>query len=485
MVGRAPDADIAVAHASVSRYHVVLQFGRVRKDGREVAFYVFDLDSTHGTFVNGKKVMGRTFVPLFDGDFLKLGESTRRYVVSSEVRGDHVEEKERGEDVVVDRRARDDGSWKEKGGERREEEEEEEVLWGLDDHVDEGEQDVNIGVEVAPLDLGALMPSQRIQWEKLEKRREKLANMISERESIRGKEIDGLTDGQRHRLELLEEKIGILSGQIEDAEMQLKTEQAMASANHGRENRNARRKDENGDVEEEDTGLFGSFDDLEHESTIKSVETRTTLESKLKDFRNLLREAKYFRANVENSYEGKNVKAQEDSLDAFMNDNEKALKQEAMRKAQGRVDKLELAVSHVKALLKKVTGTESAIEPSEPMQRTTEQRSVKDNTASFPGKRMVNEMPQSVLSPLGELHAPGKDRSRGREKKQDELDSLVPRKRQVSESVQTNEEHLQAVRTTRTSARDDKVERGVESLWEPPKDQTGDGYTVLNEKYGY
>lgn len=53
MFGRSERADFPLEHATVSRYHAVLQF----KEEGEAA--LFDLGSTHGTFVNKKQVRGR------------------------------------------------------------------------------------------------------------------------------------------------------------------------------------------------------------------------------------------------------------------------------------------------------------------------------------------------------------------------------------------------------------------------------------------
>jgi hypothetical protein len=52
MFGRSDRADFPLEHATVSRYHAVLQY----KEGGAAALY--DLGSTHGTFVNKKQVRG-------------------------------------------------------------------------------------------------------------------------------------------------------------------------------------------------------------------------------------------------------------------------------------------------------------------------------------------------------------------------------------------------------------------------------------------
>ena len=59
-------------HPSLSRKHAVLQLSQT---GHTLS--VYDLGSTHGTFVNKKPIKPRTYVPLRDGDLLQFAESSR------------------------------------------------------------------------------------------------------------------------------------------------------------------------------------------------------------------------------------------------------------------------------------------------------------------------------------------------------------------------------------------------------------------------
>ena len=81
-------ADIPVDHASCSAQHAVLQFRlRERTDEtglgvvRDVRPYIMDLESTHGTFLNGEKLQSARYIELRENDVLKLGASTREYVL--------------------------------------------------------------------------------------------------------------------------------------------------------------------------------------------------------------------------------------------------------------------------------------------------------------------------------------------------------------------------------------------------------------------
>src|SRR4249919_3103288 len=63
VLGRHPDCDVVLDSASVSREHAQI----LRDDGR---YFVEDLHSRNGTFVNGKIIQGRQL--LVDGDRLKI-----------------------------------------------------------------------------------------------------------------------------------------------------------------------------------------------------------------------------------------------------------------------------------------------------------------------------------------------------------------------------------------------------------------------------
>ncbi|MGH0150548.1 UNVERIFIED_CONTAM: hypothetical protein FKN15_018070 [Acipenser sinensis] len=81
--GRLPNCDVSLEHPSISRYHSLVQYRRLPGDsvGEEMGFYVFDLGSTHGTFVNKNKVPPKTYIRLKVGYVLKFGGSTRLFIL--------------------------------------------------------------------------------------------------------------------------------------------------------------------------------------------------------------------------------------------------------------------------------------------------------------------------------------------------------------------------------------------------------------------
>lgn len=75
-VGRQKDAvDLLMENPTISRKHAIIQ----HKDTGEV--FIYDLGSTHGTFVNKRQLPGHTYVKLKMGDMIRFGQSTRLLIL--------------------------------------------------------------------------------------------------------------------------------------------------------------------------------------------------------------------------------------------------------------------------------------------------------------------------------------------------------------------------------------------------------------------
>ncbi|XP_074753147.1 kanadaptin [Athene noctua] len=84
LVGRLPSCALALEHPSVSRHHAVLQYrgAGCSPDGPDAAgFYVYDLGSTHGTFLNKMRVPPRTYCRVRVGHGLRFGGSSRLFLL--------------------------------------------------------------------------------------------------------------------------------------------------------------------------------------------------------------------------------------------------------------------------------------------------------------------------------------------------------------------------------------------------------------------
>ena len=77
LVGRQKDlCDIYLENETVSRKHAVIQ----HKDTGEI--FVYDLGSTHGTFLNKRLLPHKEYVKINMGDMLRFGQSSRWFILN-------------------------------------------------------------------------------------------------------------------------------------------------------------------------------------------------------------------------------------------------------------------------------------------------------------------------------------------------------------------------------------------------------------------
>ncbi|KAM4785822.1 kanadaptin [Cyanocitta cristata] len=87
LVGRLPGCALSLEHPSVSRHHAVLQYRGAGcspddpSDADAAGFYVYDLGSTHGTFLNKARVPPRTYCRVRVGHGLRFGGSSRLFLL--------------------------------------------------------------------------------------------------------------------------------------------------------------------------------------------------------------------------------------------------------------------------------------------------------------------------------------------------------------------------------------------------------------------
>ncbi|XP_074663172.1 kanadaptin-like [Tubulanus polymorphus] len=79
--GRLPSCDVSMEHLSLSRHHAIVQYCVQKTDNNEVGWYLYDLDSTHGTWINKNKVHPRTYYRIRVGHVIKFGGSSRLYIL--------------------------------------------------------------------------------------------------------------------------------------------------------------------------------------------------------------------------------------------------------------------------------------------------------------------------------------------------------------------------------------------------------------------
>ncbi|XP_049821412.1 kanadaptin isoform X2 [Aethina tumida] len=145
--GRLPNCDIPMQHPTISRYHAVLQYRSTPSEQEGVGFYIYDLNSTHGTFLNKNKLRPGIFVRIQVGHMLRLGCSARTYLLT----GPDEDTEEESELTVTELKQKRAEELQKRAEEEREaalkaemeeelrkkKEEERGVDWGLGEDADE------------------------------------------------------------------------------------------------------------------------------------------------------------------------------------------------------------------------------------------------------------------------------------------------------------------------------------------------------------
>nr|KYP76470.1 Uncharacterized protein ZK632.2 [Cajanus cajan] len=212
MFGRLDLCDFVLEHPTISRFHAVIQFKR-RGDA-----YLYDLGSTHGTFLNKNQVEKNTYVDLHVGDVIRFGRSSRLFIFQgpSDLMPPETNVKLMREvkmrEAMLDReasvrRARQETSIAEG------------ISWGMgEDAIEEDEDDAE---EVTWQSFkGQLTEKQEKTREKILKRMERIANMKKEINAIRVKDASqgGLTQGQQTQIARNEQRMAQLSEELENLE---------------------------------------------------------------------------------------------------------------------------------------------------------------------------------------------------------------------------------------------------------------------------
>lgn len=81
LIGRLPSCDITLEHPSLSRHHAVIQYCTTKTEKHNIGWYLYDLDSTHGTWINKNKVYAKKYYGIHVGHVLKFGGSTRLFIL--------------------------------------------------------------------------------------------------------------------------------------------------------------------------------------------------------------------------------------------------------------------------------------------------------------------------------------------------------------------------------------------------------------------
>ncbi|XP_055375588.1 kanadaptin [Condylostylus longicornis] len=147
VIGRLEQNDIAMAHPTISRFHAVFQFriniqNANENDKIDSGWYIYDLGSTHGTFLNKMRVPPKTYIRVRVGHILKFGASLRSYILQ----GPAYDEEAESEFTVTELKEKKKHEDELKANEEQMQEEQREkegISWGMTEDADE-ETDLSI-----------------------------------------------------------------------------------------------------------------------------------------------------------------------------------------------------------------------------------------------------------------------------------------------------------------------------------------------------
>ncbi|VDM35390.1 unnamed protein product, partial [Hydatigera taeniaeformis] len=122
-------------HPSISRGHAVLQFGN--NHDLTPGWYIYDLDSTHGTFVNKHRVPPGRYIRLRVGYVLRFGSSTRLLILNGPESDVESETQETWSELVAKKKAKI--ARREQKKALNDENDANACNWGMVDDVDEDE----------------------------------------------------------------------------------------------------------------------------------------------------------------------------------------------------------------------------------------------------------------------------------------------------------------------------------------------------------
>ncbi|XP_011197567.2 kanadaptin isoform X1 [Bactrocera dorsalis] len=147
-----PANDLELAHPTISRFHAILQYrpkkqhlpSDAEKDSTNAdppeGWYIYDLKSTHGTFLNKQRIPPQVFIRMRVGHMLRLGASTRSYILQGPE-----EDAEPESDLTVtelreqqkQKQAAAEADAIRKKAETEEQERNEGINWGMGEDADE------------------------------------------------------------------------------------------------------------------------------------------------------------------------------------------------------------------------------------------------------------------------------------------------------------------------------------------------------------
>ncbi|EEY70403.1 uncharacterized protein PITG_05814 [Phytophthora infestans T30-4] len=433
--------DLALAHPSISRTHAALQFDE------QGALFLYDIHSTHGCFVNKKRVQADVYVRLHIGDVLGFGESTRLYAVCGPP-----------ELLPAEYESLNLAKFREKLEKKREKKQEENgASWGFGEDAEEEESDEedepakdqaelpdylrNLKEEDQPyrssVSQSQVNEKDQKLYQQLQTRIRKMENLKLEKSRILAKQnqLEGLSEGQQRTLERNDQRIEALVKEIDglEARIHAKNDQRIKT---GSASRSSVRKKRN--ISEELYGYNSDEDDFYD----RTKANQQKIAARKQKPQSEVLTADSIQAN------------ETDSLDSFMAETTTQLHVSEVDMLTKRKGEIEAKLQRQRQLLAVATPAIAAL----PIQK--------------PAIKTKSAAPDSAPAPL---QAPQKTL---------EKEVPAPKRRRISGPAMGPPQQMKSKNGEQHDG-DASVLEGGDQVWVPPTNQSGDGRTKLNDKYGY
>ncbi|KAH7472228.1 Kanadaptin [Phytophthora ramorum] len=559
--------DLPLAHPSISRVHAALQFDE------QGALFLYDMRSTHGCFVNKKRVLADEFVRLHIGDVLVFGESTRLYAVCGPPEllpaeyeslnlakfRDRLEKKRE----VLEKNKQEGNKGASWGfGEDAEEEDESDEESPAESKEDLPDYLRNLKEEEDQPYTSSVSQSQVREkdqrlFQQLQTRIRKMENLKLERSRILAKQhqLDGLSEGQQHTLDRNEQRIDVLMKEIDDLEGRIHAKNDQRTKTIGASGAGARKKR---NINEELYGYSSDEDDFYDRTkanqqkiaarkqkvtgstagpgvaaatkapqapksevlTVDSIQANVTvLEGVLAKLQRELTAASAKAASTEAAPDEGKHEEEVDSLDSFMAATTTQLHVSDVDTLLKRKAEAEMELKRQRQLLAVATPALAALPVQKPIAKTmrepaasnssatsSDKSAPAETTATSPpnkakttqpatgvtSKKKDNYLPQPKLtppetknSPADKPKAPPASSGIHKSAEKAEAESSASKRRRISGPTLGPPRQVKPGTSGEQHADDASVLEGGDQVWVPPSNQTGDGRTKLNDKFGY
>ncbi|GJN00036.1 hypothetical protein PR202_ga17185 [Eleusine coracana subsp. coracana] len=333
--------------------HRILQF---RNDGK---VFLYDLGSTHGSFINKTQIKKKLYTEIHVGDVIRFGQSSRLYIFQGP---SELMPPEKDMQKLRDAKIHQDSLDREASLLRAKTQAalSEGISWGMaEDAIEDATEDEADEVTWQTY-KGQLTERQEKTRNKILKRMEKIGNMKKEIDAIRVKDISqgGLTQGQQTQIARNEQRISQIMEELDNLEETLNDSiRESLGARSGKAKRSSHKTifEEEEDVLSDDDEFYDRTKKKSSSQKFgeqKSVETADSLLEKKDSITNDIENKKKFLEEEKHKLAQSDTADPGDDLDAYMSGLSSQLVHDKIAKVQKELSDLQAELDRVVYLLK-------------------------------------------------------------------------------------------------------------------------------------